>query len=155
MFYAKPLRDANIFSLLILVVPLVEPIFEAVFLRTDGWDKLTQSTDVQHSVSWMDEEYMLSFYGGLGFFYFPFGFPSIPGFVPIYNVVGWSWPAAKLPPSHFLSLLSGTEEKIGRTGARKLVGQDEDRRIAHHLLSWARQTHLGEFPIKCQLIDNI
>ena len=31
--------DADIFSLLILVLPLVEPIFEADFLRTDGWDK--------------------------------------------------------------------------------------------------------------------
>lgn len=91
------LRDANIFSLLILVLPLVEPIFEAVFLRTDGWDKLTQSTDVQHSISWMDEEYMLSFYGGLGFFISHLDF--LP-FQVLYRYTMWWAGPGQQPNSH-------------------------------------------------------
>lgn len=109
------LCDANIFSLLILVLPLVEPIFEAAFLRTDGWDKPTQSTDVQHSVSWMDEEYMLSFYGCLVFFISHLDF--LPFQVLYQCTVWWAGPGQQ-PNSHpaasSLSLV-GQRRKIGRS----------------------------------------
>lgn len=44
-------------------------------------------------------------------------------------MVGWSQLAPKIPASRLLTphRLSRTEEKIGKTGMRKLVGQDGDR----------------------------
>lgn len=65
--------------------------------------------------------------------------------------VGWPRPTAKHPNSRTLTPLypSGTGEKMGRTGARKLLGQDKDREITYHILSWAKQPQLGEFNLIC------
>lgn len=43
-------------------------------------------------------------------------------------------------------------ERVGRAGARKLMGQDEVKKITHISLSWAKQNQLGEFDLTdCQL----
>jgi len=60
-------------------------------------------------------------------------------------VVGWLQLAARHPSSRLLAPhLSRTGEKTGRTGTRKFMGQDRDRKITYQLLSWAMQTPLRE-----------
>lgn len=60
------------------------------------------------------------------------GYTICPYYVWYLSVVGWPQMAAKLPPSYFLTTqcLRRIGDKIGKTGMRKLVGQDEDGSVA-------------------------
>lgn len=60
------------------------------------------------------------------------GYTICPYYVWYLSVVGWPHMAAKLPPSYFLTThcLRRIGDKIGKTGMRKLVGQDEDGSVA-------------------------